>query len=126
MNDSPGYWREPRGRLTALTGYRHGLLAGYWEGDTGEALGIQWPAAASPRTRRNNTDSMPMYAPINMYPTTASEAANNLASGGGRTPPYPSVVHVTMEKYRQVIGSRVTFSPSIGQHNGKRGRMSLL
>jgi hypothetical protein len=89
-----------------------GGLLGDW-GGTGEALGTQWSAVASLRTRRNNTDSMPMYAPINMYPTTASEAANNLASGGGRTSPYPSVVHVTMEKYRQVIGSCVTFSPSI-------------
>ena len=54
-----------------------------------------------------------MNIAIQRCPTKASDAAHNLASIEGRTSPYPSVVHVTIEKYKQVVGSCVFTVSSI-------------
>jgi hypothetical protein len=46
----------------------------------------------------NNSANNPINAAIQIYPINASDAAISRASNEGRTSPYPSVVHVTIEK----------------------------
>ena len=68
----------------------------------------------------------PIMTANEMYPTVASDAATERADSVGNKSPYPSVVKVTTEKYRQ-LGASLTMScvrPSIipNMRNARRIR----